>query len=137
MGSRREYFIYWSICDYLLLYAWLSMIISLLELSHASIVRKLLPRTSIIFLYPVTLQIQNEGYYLQLGAKDALLNALLLAAKRFSSGPPQVLHFHIKCSCSYSLLLVIDTICCLYSFCFASYLSFFYLIHSLLEFLNV
>ena len=41
----------------------------------------------------ITLQIQNEGYYLQLGAKDALLNALLLAAKRFSSGPPQVLHF--------------------------------------------
>lgn len=41
----------------------------------------------------MTLQIQNEGYYLQLGVKDALLNALLLAAKRFSSGPPQVLHF--------------------------------------------
>ncbi|RVW45034.1 Transposon TX1 uncharacterized 149 kDa protein [Vitis vinifera] len=36
-------------------------------------------------------EIQNEGYYLQLGAKDALLNALLLAAKRFSSGPPQLL----------------------------------------------
>ncbi|KAF3435348.1 hypothetical protein FNV43_RR22435 [Rhamnella rubrinervis] len=36
-------------------------------------------------------KIQNEGYYLQLGAKDALLNALLLAAKRFSSGPPQLL----------------------------------------------
>jgi hypothetical protein len=36
------------------------------------------------------LQIQNEGHYLQFGAKDALLNALLLAAKRFSSGPPQV-----------------------------------------------
>lgn len=33
-------------------------------------------------------KIQNEGYYLQLGAKDALLNALLLAAKRFSPGPP-------------------------------------------------
>ncbi|XP_057489374.1 transportin MOS14 isoform X2 [Actinidia eriantha] len=36
-------------------------------------------------------KIQNEGYYLQLGAKDALLNALLVAAKRFSSGPPQLL----------------------------------------------
>lgn len=36
------------------------------------------------------LQIQNEAYYLQLAAKDALLNALLLAAKRFTSGPPQV-----------------------------------------------
>lgn len=36
-------------------------------------------------------QIQNEGYYLQLGAKDALINALLLAAKRFSAGPHQVL----------------------------------------------
>jgi hypothetical protein len=34
------------------------------------------------------LQIQNEGHYLQFGAKDALLNALLLAAKRFNSGPP-------------------------------------------------
>ncbi|XVF20437.1 hypothetical protein REPUB_Repub12eG0000700 [Reevesia pubescens] len=36
-------------------------------------------------------KIQNEGYYLQLGVKDALLNALLVAAKRFSSGPPQLL----------------------------------------------
>ncbi|KAG6660061.1 transportin MOS14 [Carya illinoinensis] len=36
-------------------------------------------------------KIQKEGYYLQLGAKDALLNALLVAAKRFSSGPPQLL----------------------------------------------
>jgi len=36
------------------------------------------------------LQIQNEGYLLQLGVKDALLNALLLAVKRFSTGPPQV-----------------------------------------------
>ncbi|EXB41423.1 hypothetical protein L484_007573 [Morus notabilis] len=36
-------------------------------------------------------KIQNESYYLQLGAKDALLNALLLAAKRFTSGPPQLL----------------------------------------------
>ncbi|KAL6179103.1 hypothetical protein ACLB2K_050619 [Fragaria x ananassa] len=35
-------------------------------------------------------KIQNEGTYLQPGAKDALLNALLLAAKRFSSGPHQV-----------------------------------------------
>ncbi|CAL5439535.1 unnamed protein product [Camellia sinensis] len=34
-------------------------------------------------------RIQNEGYYLMLGAKDALLNALLVAAKRFSSGPSQ------------------------------------------------
>ncbi|KAM3760806.1 hypothetical protein ACB098_01G220400 [Castanea mollissima] len=37
-------------------------------------------------------KIQNEGCFLQLGAKDALLNALLVAAKRFSSsGPPQLL----------------------------------------------
>lgn len=36
-------------------------------------------------------KIQNEGYYLQLGVKDALLNALLVAAKKFSSGPPQLL----------------------------------------------
>ncbi|XP_059669896.1 transportin MOS14 isoform X3 [Cornus florida] len=36
-------------------------------------------------------KIQNEGYYLQFGAKDALLNALLMAAKKFSSGPPQLL----------------------------------------------
>nr|CAD1820283.1 unnamed protein product [Ananas comosus var. bracteatus] len=36
-------------------------------------------------------KIQNEGYYLQLGAKDALLNALLVAAQRFSLGPPQLL----------------------------------------------
>ncbi|KAF6134047.1 hypothetical protein GIB67_038338 [Kingdonia uniflora] len=36
-------------------------------------------------------KIQNEGYYLQFGAKDALLNALLLAAKKFSLGPPQLL----------------------------------------------
>ncbi|KAL0344201.1 UNVERIFIED_CONTAM: hypothetical protein Sangu_1307500 [Sesamum angustifolium] len=34
-------------------------------------------------------KIQNEGYNLHLAAKDALLNALLVAAKRFSSGPPQ------------------------------------------------
>ncbi|CAA7396031.1 unnamed protein product [Spirodela intermedia] len=36
-------------------------------------------------------KIQNEGYYLQLGTKDALINALLLAAKRFSAGPHQLL----------------------------------------------
>ncbi|KAL9162788.1 hypothetical protein ABFS82_06G000700 [Erythranthe guttata] len=36
-------------------------------------------------------KIQNEGYNLHLGAKDALLNALLLAAQRFSSGHPQLL----------------------------------------------
>ncbi|XP_020414989.1 transportin MOS14 isoform X3 [Prunus persica] len=36
-------------------------------------------------------KIQNEGCYLQSGAKDALLNALLVAAKRFSSGPHQLL----------------------------------------------
>ncbi|GAB4848593.1 hypothetical protein Ancab_003300 [Ancistrocladus abbreviatus] len=36
-------------------------------------------------------KIHNEGHYLQSGAKDALLNALLLAARRFSSGPPQLL----------------------------------------------
>ncbi|XP_052728279.1 transportin MOS14 isoform X3 [Vigna angularis] len=35
-------------------------------------------------------KIQNEGYLLQLGVKDALLNALLLAVKRFSTGPPQI-----------------------------------------------
>ncbi|KAM1014807.1 hypothetical protein EV2_045750 [Malus domestica] len=36
-------------------------------------------------------KIQNEGCYLQSRAKDALLNALLVAAKRFSSGPHQLL----------------------------------------------
>lgn len=36
-------------------------------------------------------KIQNEGCYLQLGAKEALLNALLVAAHRFSTGPPQLL----------------------------------------------
>ncbi|CAL0322772.1 unnamed protein product [Lupinus luteus] len=36
-------------------------------------------------------KIQNEGYLLQLGAKDALLNALLVGVKRFSTGPPQLL----------------------------------------------
>ncbi|KAL0377235.1 UNVERIFIED_CONTAM: hypothetical protein Sradi_3029000 [Sesamum radiatum] len=36
-------------------------------------------------------KIQNEGYNLHFAAKDALLNALLVAAKRFSSGPPQLL----------------------------------------------
>ncbi|WCJ40304.1 ARM repeat superfamily protein [Euphorbia peplus] len=36
-------------------------------------------------------KIQNEGSYLQIRIKDALLNALLVAAKRFSSGPPQLL----------------------------------------------
>lgn len=44
-----------------------------------------------ILTHYVTMQIQNEGYYLQSAAKDALLNALLVAAKRFSSGPPQVI----------------------------------------------
>lgn len=39
----------------------------------------------------INLQIQNEGNHLQLGAKDALLNSLLVAAKKFSSGPPQIL----------------------------------------------
>ncbi|XWS30604.1 hypothetical protein CRYUN_Cryun23aG0000300 [Craigia yunnanensis] len=36
-------------------------------------------------------KIQNEGYYLQLGVKNALRNALLVAAKRFILGPPQLL----------------------------------------------
>ncbi|XP_051140247.1 transportin MOS14 isoform X2 [Andrographis paniculata] len=36
-------------------------------------------------------KIQNEGHALHLGAKDALLQALLVAAKRFSTGPPQLL----------------------------------------------
>lgn len=36
-------------------------------------------------------KIQNEGHCLQSGAKDALLNALLMAARRFCSGPPQLL----------------------------------------------
>ncbi|KAH9622089.1 hypothetical protein KSS87_005277 [Heliosperma pusillum] len=36
-------------------------------------------------------KILSEGYYLQSGVKDAVLNALLLAAKRFSRGPPQLL----------------------------------------------
>ncbi|RWW71555.1 hypothetical protein BHE74_00020692 [Ensete ventricosum] len=34
---------------------------------------------------------KNEGYYLLLAAKDALLNALLRAAQRFCLGPPQLL----------------------------------------------
>lgn len=80
-------------------------IVYLLELTYESIVQKLLPYTSIFLLYHMAVQIQNEGYYLQLGAKDALLNALLLAAKRFSSGPPQVLNSYIKCPYSYALLL--------------------------------
>lgn len=36
-------------------------------------------------------KIQNEGHCLQLESKEALVNALLLAAKRFSLGPPQLL----------------------------------------------
>ncbi|KAL9231542.1 hypothetical protein vseg_006761 [Gypsophila vaccaria] len=36
-------------------------------------------------------KIHNEGYYLQPGVKDAVLNALLVAAKRFSRGPQQLL----------------------------------------------
>ncbi|XP_030483962.2 transportin MOS14 isoform X1 [Cannabis sativa] len=36
-------------------------------------------------------KIQNESQFLHSPAKEALLNALLLAAKRFSSGPPQLL----------------------------------------------
>ncbi|XP_020585146.1 transportin MOS14 isoform X2 [Phalaenopsis equestris] len=36
-------------------------------------------------------KIQKEGYHLQLGAKGSLLNSLLLAARRFSLGPPQLL----------------------------------------------
>ncbi|KMT07811.1 hypothetical protein BVRB_6g146240 [Beta vulgaris subsp. vulgaris] len=36
-------------------------------------------------------KIQNEGHCLQSGTKDALLNALLMAARRFCSGPPQLL----------------------------------------------
>ncbi|KAL6508123.1 hypothetical protein OROHE_021665 [Orobanche hederae] len=36
-------------------------------------------------------KIEHEGHILHLAAKDALLNALLLAAKRFCSGPPQLL----------------------------------------------
>ncbi|WOL00603.1 transportin MOS14 [Canna indica] len=36
-------------------------------------------------------KIQNEGCYLQLVAKDALLNALLVAAQRFCLGPAQLL----------------------------------------------
>ncbi|CAN0876030.1 Transportin MOS14 [Linum grandiflorum] len=36
-------------------------------------------------------KIRSEGRYLQSGPKHSLLNALLFAAKRFSSGPPQLL----------------------------------------------
>ncbi|KAI3916887.1 hypothetical protein MKW98_014348 [Papaver atlanticum] len=36
-------------------------------------------------------KIQTEGCYLQAGDKDALLNALIIAAKKFSYGPPQLL----------------------------------------------
>lgn len=38
-------------------------------------------------------QIQNEASNLQSNAKDALLNALLVSAKRYSSGVPQVCLF--------------------------------------------
>jgi transportin-3 len=61
-------------------------------------------------------KIQNEGCYLQLGAKDALLNALLLAAKRFSSGPPQVI-LSIYSSLRISILILLILILILiYSF---------------------
>ncbi|XP_078433747.1 ARM repeat superfamily protein [Wolffia australiana] len=36
-------------------------------------------------------KIQSEGHYLRVGDKDALINALLLAAKKFSTGPYQLL----------------------------------------------
>jgi hypothetical protein len=45
--------------------------------------------------FTILMQIQSEGHSLQLGVKDALLNALLVAAKRFSSGPPQVLQISL------------------------------------------
>lgn len=56
------------------------------------------------------LQIQNEGYLLQLGVKDALLNALLLAVKRFSTGPPQV---HCFFFLFFILLLIFSGRCCI------------------------
>lgn len=58
---------------------------------------------SVIIFASFKLQIQNEGYLLQLGAKDALLNALLLAVKRFSTGPPQV-----HCFSFFVILLSVD-----------------------------
>lgn len=48
-------------------------------------------------LFVLGFQIQNEASNLQSTAKDALLNALLLAAKRYSSGVPQVLYPFFVC----------------------------------------
>lgn len=56
--------------------------------------QNVVPHKTILLINYVILQIQNEGTYLQPGAKDALLNALLLAAKRFSSGPHQVFYLY-------------------------------------------
>ncbi|XP_019161491.1 PREDICTED: transportin MOS14 isoform X3 [Ipomoea nil] len=53
-------------------------------------------------------KIQNEGCYLQLGAKDALLNALLLAAKRYSSGPHQQLLTQICLALSMLILHAVE-----------------------------
>lgn len=53
--------------------------------------------TCFIFVFFFPLKIQNEGYNLHVGAKDALLNALIVAAKRFTSGPPQVSGGSFKC----------------------------------------
>ncbi|XP_031094913.1 transportin MOS14 isoform X3 [Ipomoea triloba] len=53
-------------------------------------------------------KIQNEGCYLQLGAKEALLNALLLAAKRYSSGPHQQLLTQICLALSMLILHAVE-----------------------------
>jgi hypothetical protein len=59
------------------------------------------------FKLSLALQIQNEGHYLQFGAKDALLNALLMAAKRFRSGPPQVRLTHFLEGLGYGFVLFV------------------------------
>lgn len=51
----------------------------------------------------ISLQIRNEWYSLQSGAKDALLNAFLLAAKRFSSA---LLRCHFRFNHSWCALTV-------------------------------
>jgi transportin-3 len=52
-------------------------------------------------------KIQNEGCYLQPTAKEALLNSLLVAAKKFTSGPPQLLT-QICLALSALILLVVE-----------------------------
>lgn len=69
----------------------LSLSLSVSVSSHSTTLSSSSSSIKLYSSYVIIRQIQNESYYLQLGAKDALLNALLLAAKRFTSGPPQVI----------------------------------------------